>query len=354
MSSESITIEIEKLLNSITYIEDEKELINSKEPLINKVEELIHIRKTEIIKINNKKIESAKKQEENLKKEKETQDNMISFIIEYFSKKSVEGKKTKTVSNEEYLILNEDGKKEEGKNSSTTTHYILYKNGVLYTYKSKIWHNSRELTKQGKIDVELLPLTRLESTSTFNNDFQYVLKKLYNDLQNNIVVEKLEKEIINKYNGINLQGLIYKKEVDGGKNRTGELLLTLCYIYYENNKLYYAIGYGNNEEKELMKRELIDTDNARDSMNVIDTLTMLKTLQPIEAYGTTQPYMHTPSGGKRIASAAPAYKSTGVKVRLFIDNKKLHRSIYVKGNGKYCKINNEFILLSKLKNKIID
>ena len=58
-------------------------------------------------------------------------------------------------------------------------------------------------------------------------------------------------------------------------------------------------------------------------------------------------------GGKRIA---PAYKSTGDKVRLFIDNKKLHRSIYVKGNGKakYCKINNEFVLLSKLKNKIIN
>ena len=62
-------------------------------------------------------------------------------------------------------------------------------------------------------------------------------------------------------------------------------------------------------------------------------------------------------GGKRTAPAAPvasAYKSTGDKVFLFIDNKKLHRSIYVKGKAKYCKINNEFILLSKFKNKIID
>jgi hypothetical protein len=61
-------------------------------------------------------------------------------------------------------------------------------------------------------------------------------------------------------------------------------------------------------------------------------------------------------GGKRIAHAASAsaYKSTGDKVRLLIDNKKLHRSIYVKGKAKYCKINNEFILLSKFKNKIID
>jgi hypothetical protein len=57
------------------------------------------------------------------------------------------------------------------------------------------------------------------------------------------------------------------------------------------------------------------------------------------------------------ASAAPSYKLNGEKVHLLINKKKLHRSVYVKdkGNGKakYCKINNEFVLLSKLKNKII-
>jgi hypothetical protein len=60
-------------------------------------------------------------------------------------------------------------------------------------------------------------------------------------------------------------------------------------------------------------------------------------------------------GGKRIAPAAPAYKLNGEKVSLLINKKKLHRSIYVKGNGKakYCKINYEFVLLSKLKNKIL-
>jgi hypothetical protein len=57
------------------------------------------------------------------------------------------------------------------------------------------------------------------------------------------------------------------------------------------------------------------------------------------------------SGGK----SAPAYKLNGEKVHLLINKKKLHRSVYVKGNGKakYCKINYEFVLLSKLKNKII-
>jgi DNA gyrase/topoisomerase IV subunit A len=60
-------------------------------------------------------------------------------------------------------------------------------------------------------------------------------------------------------------------------------------------------------------------------------------------------------GGKRTAPAAPAYKLNGEKVHLLINKKKLHRSVYVKGNGKakYCKINYEFVLLSKLKNKII-
>jgi hypothetical protein len=61
------------------------------------------------------------------------------------------------------------------------------------------------------------------------------------------------------------------------------------------------------------------------------------------------------SGGKR---TAPAYKLNGEKVHLLINKKKLHRSVYVKdkGNGKakYCKINNEFVLLSKLKNKVIE
>jgi hypothetical protein len=65
------------------------------------------------------------------------------------------------------------------------------------------------------------------------------------------------------------------------------------------------------------------------------------------------PSQPSSSGGKKVSTA---YKSTGDKVHLFIDNKKLHRSIYVKGNGKakYCKINNEFVLLSKLKNKVIE
>jgi hypothetical protein len=61
-------------------------------------------------------------------------------------------------------------------------------------------------------------------------------------------------------------------------------------------------------------------------------------------------------GGK--LTTTPVYKLNGEKVSFLINKKKVHRSIYVKGNGnriaKYCKINNEFVLLSRLKNKIIE
>jgi hypothetical protein len=58
-------------------------------------------------------------------------------------------------------------------------------------------------------------------------------------------------------------------------------------------------------------------------------------------------------GGK--LTTTPVYKLNGEKVSLLINKKKVHRSVYVKGNSKakYCKINKEFVLLSKFKNKII-
>jgi hypothetical protein len=54
-------------------------------------------------------------------------------------------------------------------------------------------------------------------------------------------------------------------------------------------------------------------------------------------------------GGKKTT-----YKLNGEKVVLLHKNKKVQRSIYVKGNGKtkYCIIDKEYVLLSKVKNKI--
>jgi hypothetical protein len=53
-------------------------------------------------------------------------------------------------------------------------------------------------------------------------------------------------------------------------------------------------------------------------------------------------------------SKKTTYRLNGEKVVLLYKNKKVQRSIYVKGNGKtkYCKIDKEYVLLSKIKNKI--
>jgi hypothetical protein len=52
-------------------------------------------------------------------------------------------------------------------------------------------------------------------------------------------------------------------------------------------------------------------------------------------------------GGKKTT-----YRLNGEKVVLLHKNKKVQRSIYVKGKTKYCKIDKEYVLLSKVKNKI--
>ena len=55
------------------------------------------------------------------------------------------------------------------------------------------------------------------------------------------------------------------------------------------------------------------------------------------------------TGGKKTT-----YRLNGEKVYLLHKNKKVQRSIYVKDKGKtkYCKIDKEYVLLSKVKNKI--
>jgi hypothetical protein len=61
------------------------------------------------------------------------------------------------------------------------------------------------------------------------------------------------------------------------------------------------------------------------------------------------------SSTSSIGGQKSTYKLNGEKIALLHNNKKIQRSIYTKEKGKtkYCKINNKFILLSKLKNKII-
>ena len=62
-----------------------------------------------------------------------------------------------------------------------------------------------------------------------------------------------------------------------------------------------------------------------------------------------QPAQQPTVGGKKTT-----YRLNGEKVLLLHKNKKVQRSIYVKDKGKtkYCKIDKEYVLLSKVKNKI--
>jgi len=148
-------------------------------------------------------------------------------------------------------------------------------------------------------------------------------------------------------------------------NSLGSKSISLYYTranYTQANQLSYKIDSSN----------ITPLPSKLTPLNIIDTLYTLETLYRCNNYltnmifeKTTAKLDRTPAkldtrGGKRIAPAAPAapaYKLNGEKVSLLINKKKLHRSVYVKGNGndkaKYCKINNEFVLLSKLKNKII-
>jgi hypothetical protein len=56
---------------------------------------------------------------------------------------------------------------------------------------------------------------------------------------------------------------------------------------------------------------------------------------------------NTQDGGKKTT-----YKITDTKVQVLHNKKMLSRNVYMKKNTKYCKINNKFILLSKLKKNI--
>jgi len=142
------------------------------------------------------------------------------------------------------------------------------------------------------------------------------------------------------------------------------------YLYY--NKITKKLSYKIHGNPYTQITPLYHSDMSQ--FSVIDTLYTLKVLHDfIKILPTISPNKtmfgrikdmfssnrvgQAPSVGGNPIATAPSYKLNGEKVHLLINKKKLHRSVYVKdkGNGKakYCKINNEFVLLSKLKNKVI-
>jgi hypothetical protein len=178
-------------------------------------------------------------------------------------------------------------------------------------------------------------------------------------------IKELETNIIALLNNF----VIEQKKAIYETTSLGSKSISLYYTranYTHANHLSYKIGSSN----------ITPLPSKLTPLNIIDTLYTLETLyrcnnrltkmrfkRTTAKFDRTTAKLDTRGGGKRIATAAtaaPAYKLNGEKVSLLINNKKLHRSVYVRGNGngngkaKYCKINNEFVLLSKLKNKIIE
>ena len=227
-------------------------------------------------------------------------------------------------------------KRFDGKN------YHLYrKGGYLYYIIEKIENGLVKYEKQG-IDASNEMLLQ-----NFIIENQEIIIEKIKELETNIIA-LLKNHLLITHNFVIEQNMkkIY--------NSLGSKSISL-YHHTRANHLSYKIGSSN----------ITPLPSELTPLNIIDTLYTLETLYRCNNRLTNMIFERTPAkldrtpakldnrGGKR---TAPAYKSTGDKVLLFIDNKRLHRSVYVKGNGKakYCKINNEFILLSKLKNKVIE
>jgi hypothetical protein len=160
------------------------------------------------------------------------------------------------------------------------------------------------------------------------------LKSLYEELK--LLYNKFENEEVELKDLIVIATQIYNKELQGlDTNLRTEISNQLRNIRNAPATLSEASEF------------LYNIDGMGKKDRIVKFL-IFKTL--VESLNDNQ---ETNKGGKRIA--APSYKLNGEKVHLLINKKKLHRSVYVKGNGKakYCKINYEFVLLSKLKNKII-
>jgi hypothetical protein len=166
-------------------------------------------------------------------------------------------------------------------------------------------------------------------------------KSINNNLKNYIILERKDHKETPDIDG----------QLRGYKDTT-----TIYYLLYKDQEIYtMKIVYLNNSKgyQKIHDPELLDIENYKlhDSSLHIYYYNYYYSQLLSHIYEDLKEL----TGGK--LTTTPVYKLNGEKVSLLINKKKLYRSIYVKGNGnskaKYCKINNEFVLLSKLKNKII-
>lgn len=149
-----------------------------------------------------------------------------------------------------------------------------------------------------------------------------------------------------------------KKEYDALIVMKDELVLTLLTKFKEDVEIQDALNNINNindmfEDMSVKFNYLIST-HKRKKLNENDYKNYYKEVHNYKAqlenleYELTELKEKYIQGGGRVIVK---YISTGEHVHILYNNRKLKRCIYTKakGRGKYCKINNKYILLSKLK-----
>lgn len=135
--------------------------------------------------------------------------------------------------------------------------------------------------------------------------------------------------------------------IDGNSN-----MVEVFRITYKNRK---DILIYNKDDKKLYYKLI---DNEIDTIPVlVSLLTELSKLNLYNDNGSLKQLIDYLYGDQQKLSKGgkkTTYRLNGEKVVLLHKNKKVQRSIYVKGKGKtkYCKIDKEYVLLSKIKNKI--
>ena len=224
------------------------------------------------------------------------------------------------LSNQELKDIITKGQKNEG-NKKLLEDIVSNANELIKSIdekkKAKI---SEERLNEIKANIDMWKKYILEYIEE-NSEYINSMEKLSDDAINYIVLKK--EEVHEHFRGSSATNIYY-------------LLYKELNIYTMKTEFWRSNGY-----KLIVSPELLNYDIDFRSKNLLS-----------ELYNE----LKKSTGGK--LTTTPVYKLNGEKVSFLINKKKLYRSIYVKGNGnrkaKYCKINNEFVLLSKLKNKIIE
>jgi hypothetical protein len=191
----------------------------------------------------------------------------------------------------------------------------------------------------------------------FINKKMEEISKGYEGIDTDEVKELLKAKLLELRNDLEKKKDITGDEAKAYLVNVGQIIADKVGQTYNNNKditLEIALNNISQQGDKLKTKVLQGVENAKQSLEVAGSYGA-NALQSFSSRLASRlaPRLATPitptSGGKKTT-----YKLNGEKVVLLHKNKKVQRSIYVKGNGKtkYCKIDHQYILLSKLKNKI--